>query len=68
LIPFTNSIQLATIYSLALDANRGVSNGEPKQLLNWASDAIFPSVTRDGKKMVFASDRVETLISGFVTT
>ncbi|MDX1980740.1 MAG: protein kinase [Bryobacteraceae bacterium] len=56
-IPFTNVMRQSTIYSLAVDADRGVSNGEPKLLLNWAGDLIFPSVTRDGKKMVFASDR-----------
>jgi Tol biopolymer transport system component/tRNA A-37 threonylcarbamoyl transferase component Bud32 len=56
-IPFSTGWNITTIYELPLDAARGVVKGEPKPALQWDSDAGFPTVSRDGSKMVFLANR-----------
>jgi Tol biopolymer transport system component len=57
IIPFSTSISSLNIYALPMDANRAVVKGEPAPLLDWDVQSYYPSVTDDGRKMVFVSER-----------
>ncbi|MFB3829547.1 MAG: TolB family protein [Bryobacteraceae bacterium] len=56
-IPFSTGFNVTTIYALPMDAAQGVVKGDPKPVLQWDSDAMFPTVSRDGSKMVFVANR-----------
>lgn len=49
-----------TIYSLALDAREGKATGEPQRVIQTGASEQFPTVTSDGRKMVFVSRKLGT--------
>jgi serine/threonine protein kinase len=56
-IPFSTGIGGMTIYSLPLDFRQGKVTGEPVRVGRAGVSEIYPTVTADGRKMVFVSDR-----------
>ena len=60
-IPFSTGTGSMTIYSLGLDALEGKTTGEPQRALQTGASEQFPTVTSDGRKMVFASRKLGTL-------
>ncbi len=56
-IVFASLARNPDIWSLPIDANGGKVTGEIQQLTNDASDDLSPSVSADGKRMVFESNR-----------
>ena len=45
------------IWSLPLDANRAEVTGEPERIVSGLSTDWYPSVSADGRKLVYTSDR-----------
>jgi Tol biopolymer transport system component len=56
-VAFSSLRDNANIWGLPLDANSGVVTGEPSQLTRDSGNALHPSLSADGRKMVFISDR-----------
>jgi serine/threonine protein kinase/Tol biopolymer transport system component len=59
-IPFSTATASATIYALPMDTREGKATGELVRAVNWGANASYPTVTADGKKLVFVSDRYGT--------
>jgi Tol biopolymer transport system component len=56
-IVFSSVTRNQDIWSLAVDPNRGKALGELRQLTHGAAQDHSPSLSRDGKRMAFESDR-----------
>jgi Tol biopolymer transport system component len=54
---FSSLTRNADIWSLPIDATHGKVKGELKQLTHDAADDLSPSLSADGKRMVFESNR-----------
>jgi Tol biopolymer transport system component len=59
-IPFSTQTGGMTIYALPLDVRQGKVTGELVRVGRGGVRDIFPTVTSDGRKMVFVSDRAGT--------
>ncbi len=57
LIAFVNPARDWDIWSLPLDANRAEVRGEPERVVSALSDELYPSISDDGQKLAYASDR-----------
>src|SRR4030095_12089782 len=56
-IAFTSGTLTSDLWSLSVDANQGKVRGELQRLTEDAADDSSPHLSKDGKKMVFASTR-----------
>ena len=56
-IAFMNIGDNWDIWSLLLDANRAEVTGEPERIVSGLSTDWYPSVSADGRKLVYTSDR-----------
>ena len=56
-IAFSNSATDWDIWSLPLDPNRAQARGEPERVVSGLSADLFPSISGDGRKLVYTSDR-----------
>ena len=57
LLAFVSSTRDQDLWTLPLDANRAEVLGEPERVLETSSDELFPSISDDGRKLTYASDR-----------
>ena len=60
-IPFSTGTGSMSLYSLGLDAREGKATGESQRVIQAGASEQFPTVTSDGRKMVFASRKLGTL-------
>ena len=56
-IAFVNPARDWDIWSLPLDANRAEVRGEPKRVVSGLSDEVYPSISSDGQRLSYVSDR-----------
>ncbi len=56
-IAFVNPARDWDIWSLPLDANRAEVRGEPERVVSALSDELYPSISDDGQKLAYVSDR-----------
>ena len=56
-IAFSNSATDVDIWSLPLDPNRAQARGEPERVVSGLSADLRPSISGDGRKLVYTSDR-----------
>ena len=56
-IAFSTAGATSALWSLPIRANEGKVTGEPQQLTQGAAEDVFPTVSADGKTMVFVSNR-----------
>ena len=56
-IAFVNPDRDWDIWSLPLDANRAEVRGEPERVVSALSDELYPSISDDGQKLAYVSDR-----------
>ena len=56
-IAFVNSTTERDIWSLPIDANRAEVQGELERVVSGLSDDAFPSISGDGRKLAYTSDR-----------
>ncbi|MDA1313301.1 MAG: protein kinase [Acidobacteria bacterium] len=56
-ITFMNQSNNQDIWSLPLDANRARVNGEPEDVVSGLSREALPSISDDGRKLTFTSNR-----------
>ena len=56
-IAFSNATTDWDIWSLPLDPNRAQARGEPERVVSGLSADQFPSISGDGRKLVYTSDR-----------
>ena len=56
-IAFMNVSNNWDIWSLPLDANRAEVSGDPERIVSGLSTDRYPSVSADGRKLVYTSDR-----------
>ena len=56
-LAFMNVRQNSDIWSLPIDANRAEVTGEPERIVSGLSRERFPSISADGRKLVYTSDR-----------
>ena len=54
---FASVTSTLDLWYVPLEAETGVVRGEPERLTHSASAEVFPSVSRDGQRLVFMSDR-----------
>jgi eukaryotic-like serine/threonine-protein kinase len=54
---FTSTLSNEDIYAVPIDANRGQVTGELQRLTNELSREYLPTLSADGRKMAFKSDR-----------
>ena len=59
-IPFSTQSGGMTIYALPLDAGQGKAIGEPVRVGHGGVAEKYPTLTADGRKLVFVSDRAGT--------
>ena len=57
LIAFVNPARDWDIWSLPLDANRAEVRGELERVVSGLSDEVYPSISSDGQRLSYASDR-----------
>ncbi len=60
-IAFVNPARDWDIWSLPLDANRAEVRGEPERVVSGLSDELSPSISSDGQKLSYVSDRAGNL-------
>ena len=56
-VAFASLTQNRSIWSLRVNPTQGKVEGEPKRLTHEDADDFFPSLSRDGNKMVYISSR-----------
>jgi Tol biopolymer transport system component len=56
-IAFVNPVRDWDIWSLPLDANRAEVRGEPERVVSGLSSELYPSISSDGQKLSYVSDR-----------
>jgi len=56
-IAFVNAAEDWDIWSLPIDANRAEVKGDPVRIVSGLSRDLYPSVSADGRKLVYTSDR-----------
>ena len=56
-IAFMHASENFDIWRLPLDANRAVVTGEPERIVSGLGTDDFPSVSADGQKLIYTSDR-----------
>ncbi len=60
-IAFVNPARDGDIWSLPLNANRAEVRGEPERVVSGLSDERHPSISDDGQKLAYVSDRAGNL-------
>jgi Tol biopolymer transport system component len=60
-IPYSTALFGTSLYRTTIDANQGKILSPPAQFIHDGAQTIFPTLSEDGSKMVFASDRLGTL-------
>ena len=56
-IAFVNPARDWDIWSLPLDADRAEVRGEPERVVSGLSDELYPSISSDGQRLSYVSDR-----------
>jgi hypothetical protein len=59
-VPFGTGVSTAGLYQISFDPLRGTSTGDLKRVVPAASEPVYPTVTADGTKVVFSSNRLGT--------